>query len=88
LRETCQLVRLKEAISMDRGELDDHPRAPWVVECVSEFLVSVTQQPEEIQVALMMALRGVQAKGFEFFKNALAEPLESDLPEFAEGLPV
>jgi hypothetical protein len=55
---------------------------------VSKFLVSVPQQPEEIQVALMVALRGVQAKGLEFFKNALAESLESDLTEFAEGLPV
>ena len=73
---------------MDRGELDGHPGAPWIVECVRQLFVSALQQPENIQVALMMASRGIQAKLFEFFKNALAEPLESNLPQFTEDLPV
>ena len=33
---------------MDRGELDDHPRAAWIVECVRQLFVSVLQQLEDI----------------------------------------
>jgi hypothetical protein len=33
---------------MDRGELNDHPGAAWIVECVREFFVSVLQQLEDI----------------------------------------
>ena len=73
---------------MDRGELDDHRRAPRIVECTRQLLISLLQQPEDIQVALMMASRVIQADGLKFFKNAPAKPLKSDLPELTEDLPV
>jgi hypothetical protein len=28
---------------MDRSELDDHSRPPWIVECVSQLFVSLLQ---------------------------------------------
>ena len=73
---------------MDRGELDDHPGAAWIVERVRKLLVSVLQKLEDIQVALMMASRNIQAKGLEFFKNALTESLERQFSELAKDLPV
>ena len=73
---------------MDRGKLLDHPGPPWFVECVRQLFFSILQRLEDIQVTLVITSRGFPAKRFEFFKNALAEPLESYLPKFAEKLPV
>jgi len=61
---------------------------PWIVECVSELFISVSQEPKDREVALMMAPGGIEAKGFKVFKDALAESLKGELPELAEGLPV
>ena len=73
---------------MDRGELDDHLRTTRIVECVSELFISVSQEPEDLEVALMMAPRGIEAAGLKVFKDALAESLKGELSELAEGLPV
>jgi hypothetical protein len=61
---------------------------PWIVECVSELFISIPQESNDVEVALMMAPRGIEAKGLEVFNDALAESLKGDLPELAEGLPV
>ena len=73
---------------MDRGELDDHTGAPWIVECVCQLVVSVAQEAKDIQVAVMMAPRLTPDKSIEFCKNALAESFESKPPYFTEDLPV
>ncbi len=73
---------------MDRGELGNHPGTSWVVECMCKLDVSVLQQPEDIQVAFMMTPRRICAQRFELLKSPFAEPLKSQLSEFAKNLPV
>jgi hypothetical protein len=55
---------------------------------VSELFISVSQEPEDLEVALMMAPRGIEAAELKVFKDALAESLKGELSELAEGLPV
>jgi hypothetical protein len=33
---------------MDSGKLDKHAGAPWIVECVRDFIISVLQKSEGI----------------------------------------
>jgi hypothetical protein len=81
-------VGLEETVGMDRGQLENHPAASWIVECVRELFVSLVKKPVHIQIALMVTLRRIAAKWFDLLEDALAEPLESHLSELAKDLPV
>ena len=75
-------------MGVDRCELDDHLGSAQIVECARKLFISLLQESEDVEVALMMASRGIQAKALELLESSLAEPLESDFSELAEQLPI
>ena len=87
-RESRELVRVEKTVGVDGGKFPEHSGSPRIVESVGQLFVSVLEPTVEIEIALMMTTGGIQAKALHFIENALAEPLECDLPEFAKDLPV
>src|SRR5205823_4774151 len=72
----------------DDGDLEQRRGPAKVVERITELLIASLDEAEDVQVALVVALRRVSAGALDLGEDTLAEALECYRMELSEDLPI
>jgi len=73
---------------MDHVELHHRPPPPGIVEGLGKLIISFLDESVQGEVSLVRGIRGPGCDLLDVRQHTLAKPLQRDLPQLPEDLPI